>query len=71
MLVVVIGYVLIYLITDGQAVVLAAQCSYGGKLSGAEHLPGGVMRAIDYNGLGFWVEGTLQLLDIQTPSRWI
>ena len=34
-----------YLITDGQAVVLAAQCSYGSKLSGAEHLPGGVMRA--------------------------
>jgi hypothetical protein len=34
-----------YLITDGQAVVLAAQCSYGSKLSGAEHLPGGIMRA--------------------------
>lgn len=34
-----------YLITDGQAVVLAAQCSYGSKLRGAEHLPGGVMRA--------------------------
>lgn len=34
-----------HLITDGQAVVLAAQCSYGSKLSGAEHLPSGVMRA--------------------------